>query len=164
MVTKAKFNKTDGSSSTVEIKAKNGEKGDKGDKGDPGEAGAPGGQGEPGEPGKDGKGFSFLGTWTSGTGQYVINDVVEYGGNSYCCIADISNGMETPDADVQHWGLFTEKGQKGDKGDPGAAGEPGLTPEQIQMFQYLAQNMTVTDGKVIFAVELEAPSFNAATE
>lgn len=161
MVTKAKFNKTDGSSSTVEIKAKNGEKGDPGA---PGQPGAPGAQGEPGEPGKDGKGFSFLGTWTSGTGQYVINDVVEYDGNSYCCIADISNGMETPDADVQHWGLFTEKGQKGDKGDPGAAGEPGLTPEQIQMFQYLAQNMTVTDGKVIFAVELEAPSFNAATE
>ena len=52
----------------------------------------------------------------------------------------------------------------------GCASAPGnpsavtLTPEQIQMFQYLAQNMTVTDGKVIFAVELEAPSFNAATE
>lgn len=47
----------------------------------------------------------------------------------------------------------------------GPAGDPGLTPEQISMFTYLAQHMTVDEetGKVTFACEIEAPAFNAAT-
>lgn len=60
----------------------------------------------------------------------------------------------------------------GDKENPptvnikGQAGDPGLTPEQIQMFQYLAQHMTIDQntGKVTFSLEIVAPSFNAVTE
>lgn len=45
-------------------------------------------------------------------------------------------------------------------------GDSGLTPEQIQMFQYLSQHMTVDEatGKVTFSLEIEAPAFNAVTK
>ena len=48
----------------------------------------------------------------------------------------------------------------------GAKGDPGLTDEQIQMFTYLAQHMTVDKaaGTVTFSLEIVAPSFNAVTE
>ena len=51
------------------------------------------------------------------------------------------------------------------KGIQGPKGDPGLTAEQIQMFTYLAQHMTVDQsaGTVTFSLEIVAPSFNATT-
>lgn len=57
-------------------------------------------------------------------------------------------------------------GPAGADGERGPAGDPGLTAEQIQMFQYLAEHMVVdqSTGKVTFSLEIVAPSFNATTE
>lgn len=54
----------------------------------------------------------------------------------------------------------------GPQGPQGEKGDPGLTTEQIQMFQYLAEHMVVDQsaGTVTFSLEIAAPSFNAVTE
>lgn len=54
----------------------------------------------------------------------------------------------------------------GPQGPQGEKGDPGLTTEQIQMFQYLAEHMVVDQaaGTVTFSLEVTAPSFNAVTE
>lgn len=52
------------------------------------------------------------------------------------------------------------QGPKGDTGATGPKGDTGLTPEQITLLTYIADHMTVVDGKIQFDVQVNAPIFN----
>lgn len=81
------------------------------------------------------------------------------GSRSWFCTAKVKEESGTSAYICEIVGLSENTGPQG------PAGDPGLTPEQISMFTYLAQHMTVDEetGKVTFACEIEAPAFNAAT-
>ena len=116
-----------------------GEKGDKGDKGDTGAQGAQGEQGVQGEKGDKGDdGASGVSDVTAGTptitGGYTVTPLT----------FDFETGnSKTVNIQAKNGAEFTD--------------------EQLQFLLFIAQNMQVVDNKIVFSVELEAPSFNAAT-
>ena len=102
-----------------------------------------------------------------------IAEVTSITGDSFSCTVKSSiettgkNGTTfTPSVDASGNLSWTNDGDKENPPTVNIKGDPGLTAEQIQMFQYLAQHMTVDKetGKVTFSLEIEAPSFNAVTE
>ena len=101
-----------------------------------------------------------------------IAEVTSITGDSFSCTVKSSiettgkNGTTfTPSVDASGNLSWTNDGDKENPPTVNIKGDPGLTAEQIQMFQYLAQHMTVDKetGKVTFSLEIEAPSFNAVT-
>jgi hypothetical protein len=88
-----------------------GDKGDPGQQGEPGQKGDPGQQGEPGTPGANGQGFTWRGTWDSGT-SYIPYDVVFYQDPSYpenigsyiCVVAN--SGLVPPTNGFSYWNRF----------------------------------------------------------
>ena len=94
-----------------------------------------------------------------------LTDGTEFSAGTFTAPQGPAGPAGAPGAD----GVPGPKGDKGDQGETGPAGpagDPGLTAEQIQMFQYLAEHMVVDQntGKVTFSLEIVAPSFNAVTE
>ena len=52
----------------------------------------------------------------------------------------------------------------GNKPNPEALDLKQLTKEQVELLTFIAQNAQRIDNKVVFSIEVEAPSFNAVTE
>lgn len=52
----------------------------------------------------------------------------------------------------------------GDQENPPALNLKQLTDEQVTLLTFIAQNAQVVDNKIVFGVEVQAPSFNAQTE
>lgn len=71
--------------------------------------------------------LAWKGQWQSGV-SYVKNDLVEFGGSAYVCIAD-TEGMSSP-IDTTKWQLFAAKGANGATGAPGQMGPAG-TPGAV---------------------------------
>lgn len=102
-----------------------------GPQGPKGETGAQGPQGIQGEMGPQGPtgptaiaNINAKGTYNGST-KYVRNDLVNYNGNAYVCIAATSTGVLP--TNTTNWQLFVSQGAKGDKGDTGATGAQGPT-------------------------------------
>lgn len=102
-----------------------------GPQGPKGETGAQGPQGIQGEMGPQGPigptavaNINAKGTYNGST-EYVRNDLVNYNGNAYVCIAATSTGVLP--TNTTNWQLFVSQGAKGDKGDTGATGPQGPT-------------------------------------
>ena len=102
-----------------------------GPQGPKGETGAQGPQGIQGEMGPQGPtgptaiaNINAKGTYNGST-KYVRNDLVNYNGNAYVCIAATSTGVLP--TNTTNWQLFVSQGAKGDKGDTGATGPQGPT-------------------------------------
>lgn len=100
-----------------------------GPQGPKGETGAQGPQGIQGEMGPQGPtgptaiaNINAKGTYNGST-KYVRNDLVNYNGNAYVCIAATSTGVLP--TNTTNWQLFVSQGAKGDKGDTGATGAQG---------------------------------------
>lgn len=102
-----------------------------GPQGPKGETGAQGPQGIQGKMGPQGPtgptaiaNINAKGTYNGST-KYVRNDLVNYNGNAYVCIAATSTGVLP--TNTTNWQLFVSQGAKGDKGDTGAIGAQGPT-------------------------------------
>lgn len=102
-----------------------------GPQGPKGETGAQGPQGIQGKMGPQGPtgptavaNINAKGTYNGST-KYVRNDLVNYNGNAYVCIAATSTGVLP--TNTTNWQLFVSQGAKGDKGDTGATGAQGPT-------------------------------------
>lgn len=102
-----------------------------GSQGPKGETGAQGPQGIQGEMGPQGPtgptavaNINAKGTYNGST-KYVRNDLVNYNGNAYVCIAASSTGVLP--TNTTNWQLFVSQGAKGDKGDTGTTGPQGPT-------------------------------------
>ena len=102
-----------------------------GPQGPKGETGAQGPQGIQGKMGPQGPtgptavaNINAKGTY-SNSATYVRNDLVNYNGNAYVCIAASSTGVLP--TDTTNWQLFVSQGAKGDKGDTGTTGPQGPT-------------------------------------
>jgi len=102
-----------------------------GPQGPKGETGAQGPQGIPGATGATGPtgptaiaNINAKGTYNGST-KYVRNDLVNYNGNAYVCVAATSTGVLP--TNTTNWQLFVSQGAKGDKGDTGATGAQGPT-------------------------------------
>ena len=100
-----------------------------GPQGPKGETGAQGPQGIQGKMGPQGPtgptaiaNINAKGTYNGST-KYVRNDLVNYNGNAYVCIAATSTGVLP--TNTTDWQLFVSQGAKGDKGDTGATGAQG---------------------------------------
>lgn len=102
--------------------------GPQGPKGETGTQGPQGIQGEMGPQGPIGPtavaNINAKGTYNGST-KYVHNDLVNYNGNAYVCIAASSTGVLP--TNTTNWQLFVSQGAKGDKGDTGATGPQGPT-------------------------------------
>ena len=102
--------------------------GPQGPKGATGAQGPQGIQGEMGPKGPTGPtaiaNINAKGTYNGST-KYVRNDLVNYNGNAYVCIAATSTGVLP--TNTANWQLFVSQGAKGDKGDTGATGAQGPT-------------------------------------
>jgi len=102
-----------------------------GPQGPKGETGAQGPQGIQGKMGPQGPtgptaiaNINAKGTYNGST-KYVRNDLVNYNGNAYVCVAATSTGVLP--TNTTNWQLFVSQGAKGDKGDTGATGAQGPT-------------------------------------
>lgn len=102
-----------------------------GPQGPKGETGAQGPQGTQGEMGPQGPtgptaiaNINAKGIYNGST-KYVRNDLVNYNGNAYVCIAATSTGVLP--TNTTNWQLFVSHGAKGDKGDTGTTGAQGPT-------------------------------------
>ena len=157
-----------------------GNKGDKGDKGDTGatgpqgpegpqgpqgERGAQGPQGIQGETGPQGPtgptavaNINAKGTY-SNSATYVRNDLVNYNGNAYVCIAASSTGVLP--TDTTNWQLFVSQGAKGDKGDTGATGAQGPKGETgLSALVYSQRREWTTTPTVNATITFPTNSFN----
>lgn len=157
-----------------------GVKGDKGDKGDTGatgpqgpegpqgpqgERGAQGPQGIQGETGPQGPtgptavaNINAKGTY-SNSATYVRNDLVNYNGNAYVCIAASSTGVLP--TDTTNWQLFVSQGAKGDKGDTGATGAQGPKGETgLSALVYSQRREWTTTPTVNATITFPTNSFN----
>jgi hypothetical protein len=157
-----------------------GVKGDKGDKGDTGatgpqgpegpqgpqgERGAQGSQGIQGEMGPQGPtgptavaNINAKGTY-SNSATYVRNDLVNYNGNAYVCIAASSTGVLP--TDTTNWQLFVSQGAKGDKGDTGATGPQGPKGETgLSALVYSQRREWTTTPTVNATITFPTNSFN----
>ena len=112
-------------------KGATGPQGPEGPQGPQGETGAQGPQGIQGEMGPQGPtgptavaNINAKGTYNGST-KYVRNDLVNYNGNAYICIAASSTGVLP--TNTTNWQLFVSQGARGDKGDTGATGPQGPT-------------------------------------
>ena len=102
--------------------------GPQGPKGETGTQGPQGIQGEMGPQGPTGPtavaNINAKGTYNGST-KYVRNDLVNYNGNAYVCIA--ASSTDVLPTNTANWQLFVSQGAKGDKGDTGATGPQGPT-------------------------------------
>ena len=102
-----------------------GPQGPKGETGAQGPQGIQGGMGPQGPTGPTAvANINAKGTYNGST-KYVRNDLVNYNGNAYVCIAASSTGVLP--TNTTNWQLFVSQGAKGDKGDTGATGPQGPT-------------------------------------
>lgn len=102
-----------------------GPQGPKGERGAQGPQGIQGGMGPQGPTGPTAiANINAKGTYNGST-KYVRNDLVNYNGNAYVCIAATSTGVLP--TNTTNWQLFVSQGAKGDKGDTGAVGAQGPT-------------------------------------
>ena len=158
-------------------------KGNKGDKGDTGAKGATGPQGPEGPQGPQGErgaqglqgiqgatgpqgptgptavaNINAKGTY-SNSATYVRNDLVNYNGNAYVCIAASSTGVLP--TDTTNWQLFVSQGAKGDKGDSGATGAQGPKGETgLSALVYSQRCELTTTPTVNATITFPTNSFN----
>jgi hypothetical protein len=95
-----------------------------GAQGPTGATGAQGSTGVTGPAGATGIGFIFEGAYNNDPGDYQVNDVVSYLGNTWICIATASY-LHVPGAAPTKWTLFTAQGATGATGPTGATGAAG---------------------------------------
>lgn len=99
-----------------------GPQGPQGERGAQGPAGLPGRAGADGAPGADGRpGLVWRGPW-SRTASYVPDDVVQYAGSSWVCVAE-TRGSEPPSGAWDIVALKGDPGPSGQRGPQGPAGE-----------------------------------------
>ena len=160
-----------------------GNKGDKGDKGDTGAKGATGPQGPEGPQGPQGErgaqgpqgiqgeigpqgptgptavaNINAKGTY-SNSATYVRNDLVNYNGNAYVCIAASLTGVLP--TNTTNWQLFVSQGAKGDKGDTGATGAQGPKGETgLSALVYSQRREWTTTPTVNATITFPTNSFN----
>lgn len=158
-------------------------KGNKGDKGDTGAKGATGPQGPEGPQGPQGErgtqgpqgiqgetgpqgptgptavaNINAKGTY-SNSATYVRNDLVNYNGNAYVCIAATSTGVLP--TNTTNWQLFVSQGAKGDKGDTGATGAQGPKGETgLPALVYSQRREWTTTPTVNATITFPTNSFN----
>jgi len=109
--------------------------GETGPTGATGAQGGPGPQGNTGETGATGATgptgvgaiLNFVGYWVSGSGNYVINDVVIWNDSSYVCKSAVSGSVNDPSVDTINWQLIAGIGATGATGVIGNTGETGAT-------------------------------------
>jgi len=102
--------------------------GPKGDQGQKGQQGAVGAKGPTGPKGSQGPaGLTWKGPWSNTTG-YAVNDVVNFNGSAYICIAGNNNAQ--PDSHAADWKLLVQKGDQGAVGLQGIQGLAGPTGPQ----------------------------------
>ena len=159
------------------IKGPNGDTGAKGEtgatgpigpvgpQGPKGETGAQGPQGIQGEMGPQGPtgptavaNINAKGTYNGST-KYVCNDLVNYNGNAYICIAASSTGVLP--TNTTNWQLFVSQGAKGDKGDTGTTGPQGPTGATgLPALVYSQRHEWTTTPTVNATITFPTNSFN----
>ncbi|RMG74278.1 MAG: hypothetical protein D6710_01810 [Nitrospirae bacterium] len=75
--------------------------------------------GPPGPPGPPGSGFTWSGSWTSGT-SYSTNDVVEHSGSTWVAVSGSTN--QEPNTSSTYWDLMAQSGLPGQDGADGLDG------------------------------------------
>lgn len=146
-------------------KGATGPQGPEGPQGPQGERGAQGPQGIQGETGPQGPtgptavaNINAKGTY-SNSATYVCNDLVNYNGNAYVCIAASSTGALP--TDTTNWQLFVSQGAKGDKGDTGATGAQGPKGETgLPALVYSKRREWTTTPTVNATITFPTNSFN----
>lgn len=146
-------------------KGATGPQGPEGPQGPQGERGAQGPQGIQGEMGPQGPtgptavaNINAKGTY-SNSATYVRNDLVNYNGNAYVCIAASSTGVLP--TDTTNWQLFVSQGAKGDKGDTGATGAQGPKGETgLSALVYSQRREWTTTPTVNATITFPTNSFN----
>jgi hypothetical protein len=136
-----------------------------GPQGPKGETGAQGPQGIQGEMGPQGPtgptavaNINAKGTYNGST-KYVRNDLVNYNGNAYVCIAATSTGVLP--TNTTNWQLFVSQGAKGDKGDTGATGPQGPTGATgLPALVYSQRHEWTTTPTVNATITFPTNSFN----
>lgn len=146
-------------------KGATGPQGPEGPQGPQGERGAQGPQGIQGEMGPQGPtgptavaNINAKGTY-SNSATYVRNDLVNYNGNAYVCIAATSTGVLP--TNTTNWQLFVSQGAKGDKGDTGATGPQGPTGATgLPALVYSQRHEWTTTPTVNATITFPTNSFN----
>lgn len=146
-------------------KGATGPQGPEGPQGPQGERGAQGPQGIQGETGPQGPtgptavaNINAKGTY-SNSATYVRNDLVNYNGNAYICIAASSTGVLP--TDTTNWQLFVSQGAKGDKGGTGATGAQGPKGETgLSALVYSQRREWTTTPTVNATITFPTNSFN----
>ena len=146
-------------------KGATGPQGPEGPQGPQGERGAQGPQGIQGETGPQGPtgptavaNINAKGTY-SNSAMYVRNDLVNYNGNAYVCIAASSTGVLP--TDTTNWQLFVSQGAKGDKGDTGTTGAQGPKGETgLSALVYSQRREWTTTPTVNATITFPTNSFN----
>ena len=146
-------------------KGATGPQGPEGPQGPQGERGAQGPQGIQGEMGPQGPtgptaiaNINAKGTYNGST-KYVRNDLVNYNGNAYVCIAATSTGVLP--TNTTNWQLFVSQGAKGDKGDTGTTGAQGPKGETgLSALVYSQRREWTTTPTVNATIEFPTNSFN----
>lgn len=95
----------------------------------------------------------------SASATYVKNDLVNYNGNAYVCIAATSTGVLP--TNTTNWQLFVSQGAKGDKGDTGATGAQGPKGETgLSALVYSQRREWTTTPTVNATITFPTNSFN----